>query len=121
MASLTIRDLDEDVKQNLRIRAAHHQHSMGEEARQILRAALLNAAPAISVDLGLRIRARFAGLGGIDLPVADREAVRSPPPFCELDGTDGSDGSQVSDGPDGPAKPLNPATGKRTRRSKAAQ
>ena len=31
MAALTIRDLDEDVKQNLRIRAAHRQHSMEEE------------------------------------------------------------------------------------------
>lgn len=112
MAALTIRDLDEDVKQSLRVRAAHRQHSMEEEARQILRAALLNAAPAPGVDLGSRIRARFVGLGDIDLPVVEREAVRSPPRFG---GSDGSDGS------DGPAKPLNPATGKRTRRPKAAQ
>ena len=116
MASLTIRDLDEDVKQSLRVRAAHHQHSMEEEARQILRAALLNATPAPSVDLGSRIRARFAGLGGIDLPVVEREAVRSPPPRF-----DGSDGSDRSDRSDGPAKPVNSATGKRTRRPKAAQ
>ena len=113
MAALTIRDLDEDVKQSLRVRAAHRRHSMEEEARQILRAALLNDTPASSVDLGSRIRARFAGLGGIDLPMAEREAVRSPPPPF--------DGSNVSDGPDGPAKPVNPATGKRTRRPKAAQ
>ena len=115
MAALTIRDLDEDVKQSLRVRAAHRQHSMEEEARQILRAALLNATPAPSVDLGSRIRARFAGLGGIDLPVAEREAVRSPPRF------DGSDRSDRSDRSDGPANPVNPATGKRTRRPKAAQ
>ena len=106
MAALTIRDLDEDVKQSLRVRAAHHQHSMEEEARQILRAALLNATPAPSVDLGSRIRARFAGLGGIDLPVVEREAVRSPPPF---------------DGSDGPAETVQPATGKRIRRTNAAQ
>ena len=44
MATLTIRDLDDTLKQSLRIRAAHRNHSMEEEARQILRAALVDAA-----------------------------------------------------------------------------
>ncbi|RZL33907.1 MAG: plasmid stabilization protein [Rubrivivax sp.] len=81
MASLTIRDLDEALKQRLRIRAAHRNRSMEEEARQILRDALADK-PAPIVDLGQRIRARFSPLGGVDLPLVPREAVRQPP---ELD------------------------------------
>jgi plasmid stability protein len=38
--SLTIRNLDEGVKQKLRLRAASHQRSMEAEAREILAAAL---------------------------------------------------------------------------------
>ena len=34
--TLTIRNLDEDVKQKLRLRAASHQRSMEAEARDIL-------------------------------------------------------------------------------------
>jgi len=37
---LAIRNLDEDVKARLRIRAAQHGRSMEEEARSILRGAL---------------------------------------------------------------------------------
>jgi antitoxin FitA len=80
MATLTIRDLDDTLKQSLRIRAAHRNHSMEEEARQILRAALTES-PAPAVDLAQRIRARFSGLGDVVLPVAEREPVRPPPAF----------------------------------------
>ena len=37
MASITIRNLDVDVKARLRVRAAEHHRSMEEEARIILR------------------------------------------------------------------------------------
>jgi len=37
MASITIRNLDDDVKHRLRVRAAEHGRSMEEEARDILR------------------------------------------------------------------------------------
>ena len=37
MASITIRNLDDDVKRRLRVRAAEHGRSMEEEARDILR------------------------------------------------------------------------------------
>ena len=40
MANLSIRKLDDDTIQRLRIRAAHHQISMEEEARRILRQAV---------------------------------------------------------------------------------
>ena len=78
MAAITIRDLDDTLKQRLRIRAAHGNRSMEEEARQILRAALLDG-PLPDTDLGQRIRSRFNGLGDVVLPVAEREPVRPPP------------------------------------------
>ena len=37
MASITIRGLDDDLKQRLRLRAARHGRSMEDEARTILR------------------------------------------------------------------------------------
>ena len=40
MANLSIRKLDDDTIARLRIRAAHHQVSMEEEARRILRQAV---------------------------------------------------------------------------------
>jgi plasmid stability protein len=46
--TLTIRNLDEGVKQKLRLRAASHQRSMEAEAREILAASL--AAPDTDSD-----------------------------------------------------------------------
>ena len=80
MATLTIRDLDEGLKHSLRLRAAGHRRSMEEEVRQILRA-VLQPEPTGSADLATRIRARFKGLGDVDLPLAPREPVRLPPDF----------------------------------------
>lgn len=82
MATLTIRDLDETLKRDLRMRAASRNRSMEEEARQILRAALLES-PVPDKDLASRIRARFVGLGDVELSVPVREPVRTPPSFDE--------------------------------------
>ena len=40
MASITVRNLGDDVKARLRVRAAEHHRSMEEEARIILREAV---------------------------------------------------------------------------------
>ena len=40
MASITIRNIDEQLKQKLRIQAARHGHSMEQEVRHILRRAV---------------------------------------------------------------------------------
>ena len=40
MASIVIRNLDDEVKTQLRVRAAQKGHSMEEEARRILREAI---------------------------------------------------------------------------------
>ncbi|QMV64655.1 FitA-like ribbon-helix-helix domain-containing protein [Pseudomonas berkeleyensis] len=45
MASLTIRNLDADLKEHLRAQAARNGRSMAEEVRQILREALFNERP----------------------------------------------------------------------------
>ncbi|MCA3367767.1 MAG: plasmid stabilization protein [Roseomonas sp.] len=77
MASITIRNLDEDLKRRLRIRAAEHGHSMEEEARDILRQAMNRPAPA--PNLGEAIHRRFAALGGVELEPPEREAMPAPP------------------------------------------
>lgn len=77
MATMTIRNLDDALKSRLRIRAAHHGKSMEEEAREILRAALVDELPAPS-NLAEAIRSRIVPLGGVDLPVIPREKLRDP-------------------------------------------
>jgi plasmid stability protein len=81
MASLTIRKLDDPLKARLRIQAATHGHSMEEEAREILRAALTRE-PIASQNLADTIRDRFARHGGVELEIPPRdELVRDPPTF----------------------------------------
>jgi antitoxin FitA len=46
--TLTIRNLDEDVKQKLRLRAASHQRSMEAEAREILAVSLAGSSLLLS-------------------------------------------------------------------------
>lgn len=80
MASITIRNLDDQLKQRLRVRAAQHGRSMEDEVRHILRLVLAKeqAAPQ---DLALALRRRFAPLGGVELPTVPREPLREPPSF----------------------------------------
>lgn len=80
MATLTIRNLEDTLKSRLRMRAAARNRSMEEEVRHILRAALQEPTAPAS-DMGTRIRARFAGLGDVQLTIAERESVRPPPVF----------------------------------------
>jgi plasmid stability protein len=80
MASITIRNLDEPLKARLRVQAATHGRSMEDEARDILRTAL-NQQPVRPANLAAAIRARFAPLGGVDLPELAREPMREPPDF----------------------------------------
>jgi plasmid stability protein len=64
MAQLVVRNLDADVKERLRRRAARRGRSMEEEAREILRAAVARDDEVPEPPrLGTRISRRFAGLG----------------------------------------------------------
>lgn len=86
MATMTIRNLDNDLKARLRLRAAQHGHSMEEEARSILRVALAgsvddNSGAALYAD----IRALVEPFGGIELELPPREPQREPPDFSGVE------------------------------------
>ena len=81
MASITIRNLDETVKRKLRLRAAQHNRSMEDEARDILRTSLAQE-PARAGNLADAIRRRVEPLGGVDLQLPPRGTVREPPDFA---------------------------------------
>jgi plasmid stability protein len=83
---MTIRNLDDEVKARLRVRAALHGRSMEEEARSILRDALADGTgPATGADLIKAIRARVDPLGGIEVGLPAREPARDPPDFSGAD------------------------------------
>ncbi|CAI9001324.1 antitoxin FitA [Pseudomonas sp. IT-P74] len=81
MASITIRNLDEKLKEQLRITAAHNGHSMEEEARLILGRALATVDRA--GGLGSRIRNRFSALGGVELDLPERSEKATAVDFSE--------------------------------------
>lgn len=72
MAAVSIRDLDERVKERIRLRAARHGRSMEAEMRAILTEAVSEPAE----DRGLlgALLDRFAGLGGVELDIPARSA-----------------------------------------------
>ena len=83
MASITIRKLDDTLKDRLRKRAAEHGHSMEEETREILRLVLSGDRQRGGENMAATIRRRFAPLGGVELELPPREPLREPPQFKE--------------------------------------
>lgn len=79
MASITVRNLDDDVKKGLQMRAAENGRSMEEEVRLILREAVEPETG--KENLAAAIRALFAPLGGVELELPPREPMREPPKF----------------------------------------
>lgn len=77
-ASITIRKLDEQTKSRLHARAAHHNRSIEDETRMILRAALA-AEPARPPNLEEAFRQRFRPLRGVVLEWPAREPIGEPP------------------------------------------
>ncbi len=80
MASITIRNLDDDVKTRLRVRAADNGRSMEEEARLILRAAV-ERKDVPEKGLGTAIHELFKPLGGVELELPPRGPMRELPRF----------------------------------------
>jgi len=82
MASITIRQLPEETKRKLKIRAAENGRSMEQEAREIIRAELNrpepNGRPKTGADLLKAIRDIFEPLGGVDLEIPPREPIPEP-------------------------------------------
>ena len=79
VASITIRNLDDDVKTRLRVRAADNDRSMEEEARLILRDAVGRGPD--RRDLASVVRAHFGPDNGVDLELPPRGPGRPPPSF----------------------------------------
>ncbi len=71
MAAVSVRDLDESVRERLRIRAAQHGRSMEAEIRTILTDAV--APPADRHGLAQSLLDRFGDLGGVDLALPPRD------------------------------------------------
>jgi plasmid stability protein len=80
MASITIRNLDETVRRKLRLQAAQRNRSMEDEARDILRSALAQELTQAR-NLADAIRRRVEPLGGVELQLPARGAMREPPDF----------------------------------------
>ena len=80
MASITIRNLDDEVKTRLRVRASGNGRSMEEEARLIL-AEAVDREPAPAEGLGTAIHKLFKPFGGVELELPPREPMRDPPRF----------------------------------------
>ncbi len=72
MAAISVRNLDDHVKEQLRIRAARHGRSMESEIRAILVEAIRE--PADTHDLFQTIIDRFGEIGGVELEPPPRTA-----------------------------------------------
>jgi antitoxin FitA len=70
MAAVSIRNLDEDIKRRLRIRAAQHGRSMESEIRAILEEAVRE--PELSGGLFTVLLDRFGAIGGVELDLPPR-------------------------------------------------
>jgi antitoxin FitA len=81
MAILTIRNVDDDVKDRLRVRAARNRRSLEAEVRAIVTEAVGHDAGE-DVNLAEAIRRRFAPFGGVDdLPPHPPVLANNPPTF----------------------------------------
>lgn len=81
MAAVSVRDLDDTVRERLRVRAAEHGRSMEAEIRAILTDAV--SLPTDPRGLAQTLLARFGELGGVELELPSRsEAPRAPDLFA---------------------------------------
>lgn len=76
MASITIRNLDDEFKTQLRIVAANLGVSMEQAARDILRKAVQAPPPPHGLAFAMRINQRFAGTPVDALPIPKRRSAR---------------------------------------------
>ena len=80
MATLTVRQFDDGLKEQLRIKAAHNHRSVEAEVRAILKNALSsNGAP--TSGLGSAIHELFKDTGNVDLQLPHRSMAREIPDF----------------------------------------
>jgi len=76
MATLLIRNLDEDVKMQLKVQAAQNNRSMEEEVRFILKEAVRQH-PMRGPSLADIARDAVEPYGGFDMELPARDAIRN--------------------------------------------
>ncbi len=81
MAAISVRGLDDDVRERLRVRAARNGRSMEAEIREILTAAVSDAEP--SAELFSTLRERFGDAGGVELSNPSRTSPARAADFSE--------------------------------------
>ncbi len=79
-STITVRNLDDDVKAKLRVRAAENGRSMEAEVRAILRSSVAEDS-ARPERLGTWIHELFKGLGGDELELPSRNELPRAPDF----------------------------------------
>jgi plasmid stability protein len=80
MDSLTIHDLDDEIDRSLRLRAERNGRTPEEEARAILRGALVGStAPSAETSLQDVMRDLVSRYGAFDIDIPAREDDRDPP------------------------------------------
>ena len=82
MASITIRDIDDDLEQRLKQRATQQGHSLQAKAHDILED-MLSTEPSAAMpgNLAAAIRAIVEPLGGIELELFPRQPICEPQVF----------------------------------------
>jgi plasmid stability protein len=78
MAAIMVRNLDDDVKRRLRMRAARHGRSMEAEVRAILEDSVRE-----QDNFAEALMETFGGLGGVELELPARTAQVRPMEFDE--------------------------------------
>jgi plasmid stability protein len=82
MAAITIRDLDDAVKERLRVQAAQNGRSMEAEARALIEQA--TAQPRRAKNIGMAFYEAFREVDGVELKLPSRkETSTRPTPFSD--------------------------------------
>jgi antitoxin FitA len=77
VTTITIRNVDENVKRQIKMIAASNGRSMEAELREILKQVATGNLP--PKNIGQSIRRRFAKIGGVDLDLPKRSPMRKLP------------------------------------------
>jgi antitoxin FitA len=83
VATLTIRNVEPEMRQRLRVRAAQNGRSMEAELRHILKDVLRSGPEERQLNLAQSIRQIVEPFGGIEVEIPPREPTEPPPKFDE--------------------------------------
>jgi plasmid stability protein len=83
MTTLTIRNVDPELREKLRVRAALNGRSMEAELRHMLAESLSGSTPRPALNLAEAIHRRFLPLGGVDELKPHPPVEVRPPPGIE--------------------------------------